>query len=66
MIPTIAEAARQIAAKQSSPVEFMKDRLAKAEALNPQIHAFIRFTPDLALRQARAAEARQMLGLQSH
>ena len=62
MIPTIAEAARQIAAKQISPVEFMKDRLAKAEALNPQIHAFIRFTPDLALRQARAAEARQMAG----
>ncbi len=62
MIPTIAEAARQIAAKQISPVEFMKDRLAKAEALNPQIHAFIRFTPDLALQQAKAAEARQMAG----
>lgn len=62
MIPTIAEAARQIAAKRISPVEFMKDRLAKAEALNPEIHAFIRFTPDLALQQARAAEARQMAG----
>jgi aspartyl-tRNA(Asn)/glutamyl-tRNA(Gln) amidotransferase subunit A len=62
MIPTIAEAARQFAAKSLSPVEFMKDRLAKAEALNPQIHAFIRFTPELALEQAKAAEARQMTG----
>ena len=31
----------------------MKDRLAKAEALNPEIHAFIRFTPELALEQAQ-------------
>ena len=62
MIPTIAEAARKIAAKEISPVEFMQDRLAKAEALNPAIHAFIRFTPEIALAQARAAEARQMAG----
>jgi aspartyl-tRNA(Asn)/glutamyl-tRNA(Gln) amidotransferase subunit A len=60
MIPTIAEAARAIASKQVSPVEFMMDRLAKAEALNAEIHAFIRFTPELALEQAQAAEARQM------
>lgn len=62
MILTIAEAATLIAAKKLSPVELMKDRLAKAEAVNPQIHAFIRFTPDLALEQAKAAEARQMAG----
>lgn len=62
MIPTIAEAARLIAAKQLSPVELAKDRLARAEALNPEIHAFIRFTPEIALEQARAAEARQMAG----
>lgn len=62
MIPTIAEAARRIAAKEISPVEFTKDRLAKAEALNPALHAFIRFTPERALAEARAAEARQMAG----
>jgi aspartyl-tRNA(Asn)/glutamyl-tRNA(Gln) amidotransferase subunit A len=62
MIPTIAEAARQIAAKEISPVAFMKDRLARAQALNPEIHAFIRFTPELALAQAEATEARQMAG----
>jgi aspartyl-tRNA(Asn)/glutamyl-tRNA(Gln) amidotransferase subunit A len=62
MTPTIAEAARLIAAKKISPVEFARDRLAKAEALNPAIHAFIRFTPEIALAQAKAAEARQMAG----
>lgn len=62
MTPTIAEAARLIAARKISPVEFAKDRLAKAEALNPALHAFIRFTPEIALRQAEAAEARQMAG----
>jgi aspartyl-tRNA(Asn)/glutamyl-tRNA(Gln) amidotransferase subunit A len=62
MIPTIAEAWRLIAAKQLSPVEFTKDRLARAQALNPEIHAFIRFTPERALAEAQAAEARQMAG----
>lgn len=62
MIPTIAQAARLIAGRQLSPVEFLKDRLARAQALNPELHAFIRFTPEIALAQARAAEARQMAG----
>ena len=60
--PTIASAARDIAAKKISPVEFAKDRLAQAEKMNPTLNAFIRFTPDIALEQARAAEARQMAG----
>ena len=62
MIPTIAEAAKRIAAKELSPVELTKDRLAKAQAVNAEIHAFIRFTPEIALEQAKAAEARQMAG----
>ncbi|MEY4845623.1 MAG: hypothetical protein RL312_1904, partial [Pseudomonadota bacterium] len=44
--PTIASAARDIAAKRISPVELMKDHLARSEKLNPALHAFIRFTPD--------------------
>lgn len=59
---TIAEAARLIAAKQLSPVELTQAALAKAQRLNPQLHAFIRLTEDVALRQAREAEARQMRG----
>ncbi|WP_082012473.1 amidase [Belnapia sp. F-4-1] len=58
MLPlTIAEAARRIAARDLSPVELTRAMLARIEALDSQLHAYIRTTPDLALRQARAAEA---------
>jgi aspartyl-tRNA(Asn)/glutamyl-tRNA(Gln) amidotransferase subunit A len=59
-LPTIAEAAKLIAARQLSPVELTKHCLAAAERLNPVIHAFIRLTPDRALADAAAAEARIM------
>ena len=59
---TIAQAAALIAAKKLSPVELAQSSLARAEALNPRIHAFIRITPEPALAAARAAEARQMAG----
>ena len=59
---TLAEAARMIAAKQASPVELTQIALDRAAALDPALHAFIRLTPEVALAQARAAEARQMSG----
>ncbi len=59
---TIAQAAADIAARRVSPVELAQAALARAEALNPRIHAFIRITPDAAMADARAAEARQMQG----
>ena len=59
---TIADAARQIASRAISPVELAKAALARAEALQPTLHAFIRITPERALAEARAAEARQMSG----
>lgn len=63
MLPlTIAEAARRIARREVSPVELTRAALAAAERLNPEIHAFIRLTPDAALAAAHAAEARQMRG----
>jgi aspartyl-tRNA(Asn)/glutamyl-tRNA(Gln) amidotransferase subunit A len=62
MIPTIAEAARQIAAKTLSPVELTKACLARVQAQNPALHAFIRVTEERALADAKAAEARQMQG----
>ncbi len=58
----LAAAARLVAAKQVSPVELAETALARAERLNPELHAFIRLTPDLARQQARAAEERQMAG----
>jgi aspartyl-tRNA(Asn)/glutamyl-tRNA(Gln) amidotransferase subunit A len=54
---TIADAARRIARRDLSPVELTQDLLARIESLDPQLNAYIRPTPDLALRQARAAEA---------
>lgn len=61
-ILTIAEASRQIASRQLSPVELTKAHLARIAALNPQLHAFLLVTEERALADARAAEARQMAG----
>jgi aspartyl-tRNA(Asn)/glutamyl-tRNA(Gln) amidotransferase subunit A len=53
---TIAEAARLIAARKLSPVELVQAKLARMEALDGQINAFITPTSEHAMRQARAAE----------
>lgn len=55
--PTIAEAARLIATRQLSPVELTEALLARIETFDPQLNAFLLPTPDLALAQARQAEA---------
>src|SRR5207244_1683003 len=56
MILTIAEAARQIAAKKLSPVELTQACLERIERLEPSLHAFITPTRERALGEARAAE----------
>ena len=61
-IPTIADAAKQIAAKQLSPVELTQACLARAKALDATLHAFLLLTEDRALADAKAAEARMMAG----
>ena len=53
---TIAEAARRIEKKQLSPVELTTALIQRAEALDPQLNAFLLPTADRALDQARAAE----------
>jgi aspartyl-tRNA(Asn)/glutamyl-tRNA(Gln) amidotransferase subunit A len=53
---SIAEAARLIAARKLSPVELVQAHLARIEALDPQLNAYITVTADLAVKQARAAE----------
>ncbi|MBV8915565.1 MAG: amidase [Acetobacteraceae bacterium] len=60
--PTIAEAARLIATRKLSPVELTEHCLERIAAEDSQLHAFIRLTPDRALADARAAEARIMKG----
>jgi len=56
-ILTIARAAGLIAARKLSPLEFVRSCIARIEALNPQLNAFVTPTFDLALDHARQAEA---------
>ncbi len=60
MIPTIAEAARLIAAKKLSPVELTRSCLDRMHRLDDRLHAFILPTEERALADARAAEAEIM------
>ncbi len=53
---TISEASALIASKKLSPLEWTRACIARIEALEPQLHAFITLTADLALESACAAE----------
>jgi aspartyl-tRNA(Asn)/glutamyl-tRNA(Gln) amidotransferase subunit A len=59
-VPGIAEAARLIAAKKLSPVELTQACLGRMEAMDAVLHAFILPTPERAIADAKAAEARVM------
>src|SRR5881392_602879 len=61
-IPTIAEAAKQIAAKQLSPVELTRACLDRLRALDDRLHAFVHLTEEQALAEAREAERAIMAG----
>src|SRR3984893_4874727 len=61
-IPTIAAAAKLIAAKQLSPVELTSACLDRVKALDDKLHAFVHLTEERALAEARAAEAAIMAG----
>src|SRR5262249_27262915 len=61
-IPTIAEAARQIATKQLSPVELTRACLARIHALDGELNSFLHVTEERALADARAAERTIMAG----
>jgi aspartyl-tRNA(Asn)/glutamyl-tRNA(Gln) amidotransferase subunit A len=56
-IPTIAEAAGLIAAKQLSPVELTKACLDRLHATEATLHAFVLPTEARAMADAKAAEA---------
>ena len=59
---TIADAARLIEQRQLSPVELTDALLARIEALDPQLNAFLLPTPEQAREQAKAAEREIMAG----
>ncbi len=64
MVPHLAitEAAALIAARKLSPVELTETCIARAEKLESTLHAYILRTPERALAEAKAAEARVMAG----
>jgi aspartyl-tRNA(Asn)/glutamyl-tRNA(Gln) amidotransferase subunit A len=53
---SLAEAARRVKARQVSPVELTQACLARIEAENPRLNAFITVTAESALAMARQAE----------
>src|ERR1700693_6207372 len=57
---TIADASRLIERRKLSPVELTDALIARIEALDPQINAFLLPTPEKAREQARAAERKIM------
>ncbi len=60
--PTIADAARQFAAHTLSPVELAQHLLGRIAREDAALNSFIQVTPDRALADAKAAEARIMRG----
>jgi aspartyl-tRNA(Asn)/glutamyl-tRNA(Gln) amidotransferase subunit A len=59
---TIATAAEGLAKRQFSAVELVTAHNAAVASLNPRLNAFITTTPELALAQAAAADARIAAG----
>ncbi|MFM9937946.1 MAG: amidase [Hyphomicrobiaceae bacterium] len=58
----LAEASEKIRTKQLSPVELTKALLARIDKLDKRINAFIRVTPDIALKAAKTAESEIVAG----
>lgn len=59
---TLAEARDALAAKKISAVELTKAHLAAIEKHNPGLNAYVHHTPDIALAQAAAADAKLARG----
>jgi aspartyl-tRNA(Asn)/glutamyl-tRNA(Gln) amidotransferase subunit A len=59
---TLAEIARGLAAKQFSSEELTRALLARIHQLDPHLNSFISVTDELAIAQARAADARRAQG----
>src|SRR5262245_17076294 len=62
MYKPISELSKLIRARQLSPVELTTQYIERARKVDPQLLAFVTFTADLALAQARMAERDAMNG----
>src|SRR5579859_655516 len=52
----VSELARRLRSRQLSPVELTESYLLRSRELGPKLNAYANLTPDLALKQAHAAE----------
>lgn len=59
---TVAEAAQLLRTRKLSPVEYAKVLIERIEKYDGKLNAFLRFTPEIALEDARRAEAEIMRG----
>jgi len=59
---TIAEAQKALREKKISAVELAEEAICQAEKTEPKINAFVTLTPEVALMQAREADARLKKG----
>jgi aspartyl-tRNA(Asn)/glutamyl-tRNA(Gln) amidotransferase subunit A len=59
---TVAEAAQLLRTRKLSPVEYAKALIERIERYDGKLNAFLRFTPEIALEDARRAEAEIMRG----
>ncbi|HKQ86952.1 MAG TPA: amidase family protein, partial [Candidatus Acidoferrales bacterium] len=53
---SVRELGDRVRTKQISPVELTESYLARSEKFDPQLHAYVTITHDVALAQARRAE----------
>ncbi len=53
---SVTELAQQIRSKKISPVELTESYLERSRAIGPKLNAYATLTPELALKQAHAAE----------
>jgi aspartyl-tRNA(Asn)/glutamyl-tRNA(Gln) amidotransferase subunit A len=53
---TVSELAKRIQSKALSPLELTKAYLDRSEKLGPKLNAYARLTPEIALREAEAAD----------
>lgn len=54
---TAADAAELLRSRKLSPVEYVKALIERVEKFDGKLNAFLRFTPDIALEDARRCEA---------
>ena len=59
---TLSDAAGLLRAKKLSPLEYTRALIARIEQHDPKLNAFLRFTPDIAIEDARRAESEIMRG----